>query len=207
MSASASKRIIAYIIDFIFITAILMIVSYFIPKNDNVEFLNKDMNELTEQVLNSEITFEAYAREYSLYLSSVDKENVIYNVTSVVIMLIYYVIVPVLFKATLGKYIMKLEIKHKDGKKLNLYNTFVRSCITEGMLYSLITVFLVQIVSSETYLINLIILGFIEFILVITSLFMILYKRDKRGLHDILSRSIVVDKEVKEWENLQNKNW
>jgi len=207
MSASASKRIIAYIIDFIFISAILMIVSYFIPKNDNVEFLNKDMNELTEQVLNSEITFEAYAREYSLYLSSVDKENVIYNVTSVVIMLIYYVIVPVLFKATLGKYIMKLEIKHKDGKKLNLYNTFVRSCITEGMLYSLITVFLVQIVSSETYLINLIILGFIEFILVITSLFMILYKRDKRGLHDILSRSIVVDKEVKEWENLQNKNW
>ena len=93
---------------------------------------------------------------------------------------------------------MKLEIKHKDGKKLNLYNTFVRSCITEGMLYSLITIFLSQIVSSETYLINLIILGFIEFILVITSLFMILYKRDKRGLHDILSRSIVVDKEVKE---------
>lgn len=198
MSASASKRIIAYIIDFIFVSAILMIVSYFIPKNSNVEFLNNDMNNLTEQVLNSEITFEAYAREYSLYLSSVDKENVIYNVTSVVVMLIYYVIVPVIFKATLGKYIMKLEIKHKDGKKLNLYNTFVRSCITEGMLYSLITIFLVQIVSSETYLINLIILGFIEFILVITSLFMILYKRDKRGLHDILSRSIVVDKEVKE---------
>lgn len=198
MSANAPKRIIAYIIDFIFITAILMVVSYFIPKNSNVEFLNNDMNNLTEQVLNNEITFESYAREYSLYLSSVDSENVIYNVTSVVIMLVYYVIVPVITKATLGKYIMKLEIKHKDSKKLNLYNTFVRSCITEGMLYSLITIFLVQIVSSETYLINLLILGFIEFILVITSLFMILYKRDKRGLHDILSKSIVVDKEVKE---------
>ena len=198
MSASASKRIIAYIIDFIFVSAILMVVSYFIPKNSNVEFLNNDMNNLTEQVLNSEITFQSYAREYSLYLSNIDKENVIYNVISVVVLLIYYVIVPVIFKATLGKYIMKLEIKHKDGKKLNLYNTFVRSCITEGMLYSLITIFLVQTVSSETYLINLIILGFIEFILVITSLFMILYKRDKRGLHDILSRSIVVDKEVKE---------
>lgn len=198
MSANAPKRIIAYIIDFIFISAILMVVSYFIPKNSNVEFLNNDMNNLTEQVLNSEITFQSYAGEYSLYLSNIDKENVIYNVISVVVLLIYYVIVPVIFKATLGKYIMKLEIKHKDGKKLNLYNTFVRSCITEGMLYSLITIFLVQIVSSETYLINLIILGFIEFILVITSLFMILYKRDKRGLHDILSRSIVVDKEVKE---------
>jgi len=206
MSANASKRIIAYIIDFIFISAILMIVSYFIPKNSNVEFLNNDINNLTEQVLNNEITFESYAREYSIYLSSIDKENVIYNVISVVIMLVYYVIIPVIFKATLGKYIMKLEIKNKDGKKLNLYNTFIRSVVTEGMLYSLITIFLVQIVSSKTYLLNLIILGFIEFILVIISLFMILYRRDKRGLHDILSRSIVVDKEVKEWENLQNKN-
>lgn len=198
MNANAPKRIIAYIIDFIFISAILMIVTYFIPKNSNVEFLNNDINNLTEQVLNSEITFEAYAREYSIYLSSIDKENVIYNVISVVIMMIYYVIVPVIFKATLGKYIMKLEIKNKDGKKLNLFNTFTRSIVTEGMLYSLITIFLVQIVSSKTYLLNLIILGFTQFILVIISLFMILYRHDKRGLHDILSRSIVVDKEVKE---------
>lgn len=198
MSANASKRIIAYIIDFIFITAILMIVSYFIPKNSNVEFLNNDINNLTEQALNGEITFEAYAREYSIYLSSIDSENVVYNVVSLIIMLIYYVIIPVIFKATLGKYIMKLEIRHKDLKKLNLFNTFTRSIVTEGMLYSLVTIFLVQIVSSKTYLISLIILGFIQFILVITSLFMILYRHDKRGLQDILSRSIVVDKEVKE---------
>ena len=198
MSANASKRIIAYIIDFIFITAILMIVSYFIPKNSNVEFLNNDINNLTEQALNGEITFEAYAREYSIYLSSIDSENVVYNVVSLIIMIIYYVIIPVIFKATLGKYIMKLEIRHKDLKKLNLFNTFTRSIVTEGMLYSLVTIFLVQIVSSNTYLISLIILGFIQFILVITSLFMILYRHDKRGLQDILSRSIVVDKEVKE---------
>lgn len=198
MSANTSKRIIAYIIDFIFITAILMIVSYFIPKNSNVEFLNNDINNLTEQALNGEITFDAYAREYSIYLSSIDSENVVYNVVGLIIMLIYYVIIPVIFKATLGKYIMKLEIRHKDSKKLNLFNTFTRSIVTEGMLYSLVTIFLVQIVSSNTYLISLIILGFIQFILVITSLFMILYRHDKRGLQDILSRSIVVDKEVKE---------
>lgn len=198
MSANASKRIIAYIIDFIFITAILMILSYFIPKNSNVEFLNKDINNLTEQVLNNEITFQSYAKEYSIYLSNIDSENVIYNVISVIIMLIYYVIIPVIFKATLGKNIMKLEIKNKNDKKLNLYNTFIRSIITEGMLYSLVTIFMVQIVSSKMYLISLIILGFIQFILVITSLFMILYRKDKRGLQDILSKSIVIDKEVKE---------
>ncbi len=198
MCANASKRIIAYIIDFIFISAILMIVSYFIPKNSNVEFLNKDINDLTEQALNGEITFSSYASEYSNYLSSIDSENVVYNVVSVIIIIIYYVIIPIIFKATLGKYIMKLEITREDTKKLNIFNTFIRSIVVDGLLYSIITIFLVQLVSSKIYLISLIILGFIQFILVITSLFMILYRHDKKGLQDILSKSIVIDKEVKE---------
>lgn len=206
MCANASKRIIAYIIDFIFISAILMIVSYFIPKNSNVEFLNKDINDLTEQALNGEITFSSYASEYSNYLSSIDSENVVYNVVSVIIIIIYYVIIPIIFKATLGQYIMKLEITREDAKKLNIFNTFIRSIVVDGLLYSIITIFLVQLVSSKIYLISLIILGFIQFILVIISLFMILYRHDKKGLQDILSKSVVIDNEVKEWENLQNKN-
>ncbi len=198
MCANASKRIIAYIIDFIFISAILMIVSYFIPKNSNVEFLNKDINDLTEQALNGEITFSSYASEYSNYLSSIDSENVVYNVVSVIIIIIYYVIIPIIFKATLGQYIMKLEITREDAKKLNIFNTFIRSIVVDGLLYSIITIFLVQLVSSKIYLISLIILGFIQFILVITSLFMILYRHDKKGLQDILSKSVVIDNEVKE---------
>jgi hypothetical protein len=35
---------------------------------------------------------------------------------------------------------------------------------------------------------------------------MVLYRSDKRSLSDILSKTNVVLKEVKEWENLQNKN-
>jgi uncharacterized RDD family membrane protein YckC len=197
MNASLSKRLIAYIIDFIFILSILMIVAYFIPKNSN-EFLNNDINNLTEQVLNNEITFKTYAKEYAIYLSYIDSENVIYNIIGAIIMIIYYVIIPLIFKTTLGKYIMKLEIKHKDNKKLNILNTLIRSIIDVGLLYSLITIFLVQMVDSKTYLIILIICGIIQFILVITSLFMILYRHDKQGLQDILSRSNVVLKEVKE---------
>lgn len=198
MNASVSKRVIAYIIDFIFIMAILMMVSYFIPKNSNLDSLNNNINDLTEKVLNKDISFKKYTEEYSFYLSSIDKGNVLYNTVSIIITILYYVIIPVIFNTTLGKYIMKLEIRHKDGKKLNILNTFIRSIIDVGLLYSLVTVFLVQIVNSETYLFILIIFGIIQFILVIISLFMILYRRDKRGLQDILSKSNVVLKEVEE---------
>lgn len=196
-NATFTKRILAYIIDFIFIGAILMILAYFIPKSNDFDFLNSDMNILTEQALNNEITFEAYLREYSNYLSEVDKANVLYNSLSFIILVIYYVIIPIFTSCTLGKYIMKLKLKEKDDKKLNILNTFIRSIIDIGLVISLVTVFLVQIVSAKTYFMVLIILGFIQIILVITSGFMILYRRDKRSLSDILSETNVVTREVK----------
>lgn len=196
-NASFTRRLIAYIIDFIFISAILMILAYFMPKSANFNFLTQDMNELTEQAMNREITFEAYTREFAQNLIELDKVSVVYNAISFIILVIYYVIIPIFTKRTLGKQIMRIKIEHVKGKKLNILNTFTRSIIDIGLLYSLITVYLVQIVDYKTYFFTLIIFGIIQFLLVIISIFMILYRRDKRGLQDILSRSNVIINEVK----------
>ncbi len=196
-NASFTRRLIAYIIDFIFISAILMILAYFMPKSANFNFLTQDMNELTEQAMNREITFEAYSREFAKNLIELDKVSVVYNALSFIILVIYYVVIPIFTKRTLGKQIMRIKIEHVKGKKLNILNTFTRSIIDIGLLYSLITVYLVQIVDYKTYFFTLIIFGIIQFSLVIISIFMILYRRDKRGLQDILSRSNVVLNEVR----------
>lgn len=197
MKASFTKRFVAYILDFLFISAILMIISYFIPKNTNINYLNADINNISEQLLNNKITFQNYFKEYADYISDIDRFNVIYNVISIIVLLIYYVIIPVIFKTTLGKHIMHLKIKRKDDKKLNIFNTFIRSIIIDGILYTIITVFLVQILSNAAYLISLIIFGIIQLILVFISAFMILYRKDKQGLQDILSKSNVIINEVR----------
>lgn len=196
-NASFTRRLVAYVIDFIFISAILMILAYFMPKSANYNFLTQDMNELTEQAMNNEITFEAYSREFAQSLIEIDRASVVYNSLSFIILVIYYVVIPVFTSRTLGKRIMRIKIARKDSKKLNVLNTFTRSIVDIGLLYSLITVFLVQIVDYKTYFFTIIIFGIIQFLLVITSIFMILYRRDKRGLQDILSRSNVVLNEVK----------
>ena len=196
-NASFTRRLVAYIIDFIFISAILMMLAYFMPKSANFNFLTQDMNELTEQAMNNEITFEAYSREFAKNLIELDKISVIYNALSFIILVVYYVVIPIFTKRTLGKQIMRIKIVHVNNKKLNILNTFTRSIIDIGLLYSLITVYLVQIVDYKTYFFTLIIFGIIQFLLVIISIFMILYRRDKRGLQDILSRSNVVLNEVK----------
>lgn len=198
MNASFSKRLIAYIIDFIFISAFLMILSYFIPRGNDFNFLNNDMNQLTEQALKGDITLNGYLREFANYISELDKGNIMYNATSFIILVVYFVIIPIFTKCTIGKSIMRIKIEHKDKKKIGILNTFIRSLIDVGLLFSLLTVFLVQIVNPKTYLIILIILGIIQFLLVIISVFMVLYRSDKRSLSDILSRTNIVLKEVKE---------
>lgn len=196
MNAKFSRRLIAYLIDFVFIAAILMILANFIPKSADFDFLNQDMNALTEQAMNNEITFESYLREYTNYLREIDKVNVLYNSISLIIIIIYYSIIPIFTSCTLGKYIMKLRIERKDKKKLNFYNLILRSIIDQGLLLSLITIIMAQLVSNKTYLITLFILGIIQILLVIISGFMILYRRDARGLQDIISNSKIVKKEV-----------
>lgn len=192
-NASFSKRLIAFIIDFIFIGAILMILAYFIPKGNDFDYLNKDMNELTEQRLRDEITFKAYVNEYANYVSAVESDNALYNSISFIILIIYYVVIPLFAKRTLGKQIMKLKYEKNNKNKLNFVNLFIRSIIDIGLLFSLVTVFIVQLVSSKTYLLTLIILGFVQILLVIISIFMILYRRDKRSISDILSRTNVIE--------------
>lgn len=196
MNAKFSRRLIAYLIDFAFIAAILMILANFIPKSADFDFLNQDMNALTEQAMNNEITFESYLREYTNYLREIDKVNVLYNSISLIIIIIYYSIIPIFTSCTLGKYIMKLKIERKDKKKLNFYNLILRSIIDQGLLLSLITIIMAQLVSNKTYLITIFILGIIQILLVIISGFMILYRRDARGLQDIISNSKIVKKEV-----------
>lgn len=197
MNASFGKRLWAFFIDFIFIVAILMLLSNFIPKDSQIKVLNDDINKLTEQVLNNEITIRYYVKEYSSYITEIDSKNVLFNTVSLIITVIYFVIIPVFTKKTLGKHIMHLEIKRKDDKKLSIVNTFLRSIISSALLYSIITLLLVIFGSPISYLYFVIILGIIQFILVIISAFMILYRKDNQGLQDILSNSNVVLKEVK----------
>ena len=196
MNAKFSRRLIAYLIDFAFIAAILMILANFIPKSADFDYLNQDMNALTEQAMNNEITFESYLREYTTYLRAVDRINVLYNSISLAIVIIYYCVIPMFTSCTLGKYIMKLKIVRKDKKKLSFYNLILRSVIDQALLITLISIVMAQLVSNKTYLITLFILGIIQILLVITSGFMILYRRDARGLQDIISNSKIVKKEV-----------
>ena len=107
----------------------------------------------------------------------------------------YFIITPLITKGyTLGMYINGIKLKGK----LNVKNLLLRNIIATGLMYLLASIILVYTTKDTLYFILLSIFGISQFLLVIISTFMIIYRKDHSGLQDIISKTkIVLAKEVK----------
>lgn len=193
MKASFIKRLIAYIIDIIIFSLIFEIFTMIIPDNNNIAVLNQQLSNLSESVLNEQLSLSAYFYQYSSIVHSIDKELFLSNLFNFILMIGYFVMLPFYYNGqTLGKKLLKIKII-KEQDDLSINDLLLRNCVINGLLYSLICFALVFLVSDLTYLIIISILGFIQILLVIISVFMILYRKDKKGLHDLWCKTSVVE--------------
>lgn len=195
MKAKGYKRFGAFLIDLMVIGLFLTMIYYFVPENKQVIKIQHDVALINEQVINNEIGKKEYFMKFSESIYELDKVNVNSIAFNILILITYFILVPIITKGkTMGLYILGLKI---DGK-LSIKTLFLRNLIASGLLYLLISFGLVYFVKDSTYFIAISILAFIQLLLVITSGFMIIYRRDLRGLQDIISNTnVVIIKEVK----------
>lgn len=191
--APLSKRIIAYIIDMLIFVAIIMIVGLFVKDNNNIATLNLELNSINELALNHEISITTYLNRFASIMQDMDLEKVLINILNCVFIMIYFVAIPYFFDGqTLGKRVMKIKVIRKDQELLMLNDLIVRNLIINGLGFLLISLCLLYITPSIVYLIITLLLGLLQVILVLITLFMVIYRQDKRGLHDVLGNTLVV---------------
>jgi RDD family. len=184
------KRILAYLVDMILISIVILIISKILG-NKNIDTLMVEMNSLNENLLSKKENIVTYLNHYSEILRDLDRQKILINFISVIIMFGYFVILP--FKnngQTLGKMLMKIKVTKEE--EIKLFDYLVRSFIINGIFYMIVILLLVCILPSFSYFLTISILGFLQIILVITSAFMILYKKNEKGLEDILTKTEVV---------------
>jgi len=190
MKAKTYKRFLAYLIDITILILILITLDYFLPKDNINQELNLSLSQLEEQLLKKEITYNEYVTEFSKINYLIDKNNVIYSALNILLVCIYFVIIPVITKGkTLGLHILKIKIKGN----LKINNLLLRNIFTNGILYMILNLILVYILKDKSYFIGITILGFIQILLVLISSFMIIYRKDKRGLQDIFSKTSIIE--------------
>lgn len=194
MSVNFTKRMLAYLIDLLFLGSIIIFIYQFIPESKAVTDLQTDIAILNEDYLNQQIETSSYLRDYSNLIYEVDQKQIIFPIINFITIFLYFVIVPFrLHGQTIGKYITKIKIE-SNKEKLSLFALTIRNFIVNGLGYLILSTLALLFVSKNMYLYMISILGIIQLGLVIASAFMIIYRKDKRGIQDILTNTIVVKK-------------
>lgn len=193
------KRLVAYILDAVIVSLIFSVLTMFIKESNNLINLNNQLNTISENFINKTITMKEYFNQYSSIEYLISKEMFLQNLFSLILMIGYFVILPYYYNGqTIGKKLMKIKIVKEDDK-LTINDLTLRSLLSNGIAMTFIELALIFLIKDTAYFITISILSFIQFLLVITSIFMILYRKDKKALHDIVCKTLVVD------ENLEVK--
>ncbi len=193
------KRLVAYILDAIIVSLIFSVLTMFIKESNNLINLNNQLNTISENFINKTITMKEYFNQFASVEYLINKEMFLQNLFSLILMIGYFVILPYYYNGqTIGKKMMKIKIIKEDDK-LSINDLALRSLLANGIAITFIELALIFLIKDISYFITISILSFVQFLLVITSIFMILYRKDKKALHDIVCKTLVVD------ENLEVK--
>lgn len=191
-SVGIKKRTCAFLFDMMILLGILVFVYYFVPESSNVAVLNGEFNSVNDLLFSGKIDYLTYLNRISIIMQDLDKERIIYSLFNAIYIVTYFVIIPWFTKKTLGMHIMGLNYYKKSGE-ISLDDLLVRSMVTCGLLYLLASLVLIYALPSVLYFALNTFFAILQISLAIISIFMVIYRKDNRGLQDIWSKVIVVN--------------
>lgn len=192
------KRLVAYIIDFFIISIFMSLVSSsgilsksLYQYNDAVERLD---NMYTEVLEFEEVNLSDKLDEMKSIVYDVNDFGSLYFSIEVIVMLLYYVIFQYFNKGqTIGKKLLKIRVVSKDDSELSLGNLLLRSIILYGIIFTILNMIMIQITSVNVFYNIYTVLGLLNILITYGTYFMVLFRKDERGIHDIIASSKVVE--------------
>ena len=203
-------RIKAYLIDFLVLLLVLTLINLIIPKSDYLNTLEIEQNAIMEDYMSGRINFSDYVTNYgALYYEGAQEQQLTY-LLYLFFMIIYFVIVPFFWKGrTLGCYLCNVQIERFAQGRLYMWQLFVRYSIVFGIGYIFLSNILLICLSSKYYFPVVSVIAIFQFVLALFSAITVLWKSEKRGLHEFLSDTeitkIIEKKEIKE-KNKRKRN-
>ncbi len=190
MKVGFLKRLGAFVFDYLIVGFILSFIMLgFKPNSD----IYKRTNELIKNYMDGKISVEEYTKEYKQINYDMQKEDVLVNGISAGLYVGYFVIFAWLNKGkTIGKKLFKIKVVGKDNRDVTLVNMLVRSLFIYGILSSIYSAIFVNFLGVNAFDQVGTIVSWIEGFVIIVSFFMVTYRKDKRGLHDIMAGTSVI---------------
>ena len=194
------KRLGALILDMIIVSTVVSMLTFFVNNNSNYEKLTKEYNYVMEQAMDKKTS----PKEYKKLLSKasdisydLSKQTVVVSFVSLTMYILYFIVFQFYNKGqTIGKKLMKIKIESNDGKDLTMNQLAVRSLIINSILANLILLAVIILGSKDVYFVSSTTVSMIQYIIIFTTAIMILFRKDKRGLHDVITNTKVINEKI-----------
>ncbi len=193
--ASFFDRLGCYLLDVLLIFAISSVISVFIPNKGND--INKEITTLTEKYTNGEVGSETFINEYQDLMYKYQKENYLSTVISVGLNFIYFVVFAYFNKGqTIAKKLMNIKVvDNRTEERPKFWQMLVRNVFIYSLLSNIIILILL-FTSKNNFIYYYMLVGGFDLMFVMITVMFVLYRKDKRGLHDMMACTKVVKESV-----------
>ena len=197
MKATFIQRFLAYVIDMILIILIVNIIGSALNQKQLKE-LDKELNDKLNTVESVEQFYDDSSEELLNELADIqyriDKASAPITAVNIIISIGYFIIFQYMNNGqTLGKKLFKIKVQSEKKEKLSLMQITVRSLLINVIAFNFINVLAVVFLSKDLYLAVNSIVTFGQWIIFIASVLLILYNKDKNGVHDMLAKTKVIN--------------
>lgn len=192
--SQVSKRIAAFILDIILIGIFTSIITVWIPESTKYKEAKNNIDNLLEKYVknnsnDSNTIDELYENKYV-----VEKESIPETLIYTVIFIGYFVGFAFYNKGqTIGKKLTHIKIVNENNQEVSYIQLFGRTMIFTGCLFTIISTVVIFFIKPNQYSYTIGIMDYVKSFIVIASFIMILCRKDKRGLHDLLCRTKVIE--------------
>lgn len=190
------KRLCAFVIDVIIVFLIVGFIEYFIPNSENVTNLSDQIISINDSFFEGNIDVKTFINQYSSVSYSLERELFLSTLISVVINVLYFVVYPLYNDGqSFGKKYMNIKIVSNNDNDVSSNQLALRYLFMNGIGSTIISLCFVFLVKDLTYIYVESMLSFLQFLVAISSAFMVSYRNDKRSLPDLIAGTKVIEVE------------
>ena len=202
-TVKTSKRITAFLLDILlvfFLASLVTSIHFINPYYKKYEAAFKEYSEVTNNYLEEKISEKEFLQLNYVNYYNVSRFSVPYNIVIVVILILYFVVFQKFNNGqTMGKQIMKIKVvNNSDNKDVSLIKYLLRSLpiyyISIGAIIPLLLNSLALLfVKGKIFYIVSACINYAFVILGVVTLTIMLSRKDKRGLHDLIAGTKVIE--------------
>ena len=187
-------RAFAYVIDCILVFVICLGINMALPKNENHEKYMEESNQIQQDYKDKKIKEKEYINRVKEVTYDLDYTNVTGMLVNVTVLILYFGAFQYYNNGkTLGKKITKLRIINTEGKELSLNQIVIRALIINSIFINICTIGTVLFIGRSNYYYASTSLKLIDSLIVLVSLGMILFRKDGKGIHDLIAKTKVIN--------------